>query len=170
MDIAGAGLADKGQIVRPLLSEAKLRIRVSGKFIFLGDRKFHVRGVTYGTFRPDADGNAHGIEVSELVDQETLRQLGSGLNPDWKEYDDAELTELVLERIKRKEKLFNEPPTYVSKHLILFSDEPDIAFTFHQLANVRRPSFSQFDEVWILFPPSPSPDAEACQLLKIAKL
>ncbi len=34
-----------------------VRPRVSGKFLFVGDRKFYVRGVTYGTFRPDSEGN-----------------------------------------------------------------------------------------------------------------
>src|SRR2546422_5144619 len=33
------------------------RPRVGGKFIFTGDEKVYVRGVTYGTFRPDESGN-----------------------------------------------------------------------------------------------------------------
>ena len=32
------------------------RPTVRGKFLFAGDRKLQVRGVTYGTFRPDAEG------------------------------------------------------------------------------------------------------------------
>src|SRR5262245_61143262 len=32
------------------------RPRAAGKFLICGDRKLHVRGVTYGTFRPTADG------------------------------------------------------------------------------------------------------------------
>jgi GT2 family glycosyltransferase len=32
------------------------RPRVAGKFIFIGEEKFYVRGVTYGPFRPEADG------------------------------------------------------------------------------------------------------------------
>jgi GT2 family glycosyltransferase len=35
------------------------RPKVSGKFLTVGGRKLLVRGVTYGTFRPDADGNAY---------------------------------------------------------------------------------------------------------------
>ncbi len=35
---------------------AMRRPRVAGKFIFVGDKKFWIRGVTYGTFRPDAAG------------------------------------------------------------------------------------------------------------------
>ena len=33
------------------------RPRAGGKFIFTGDEKLYVRGVTYGTFRPDESGN-----------------------------------------------------------------------------------------------------------------
>ncbi len=32
------------------------RPRVHGKFIFAGEEKLYLRGVTYGTFKPDADG------------------------------------------------------------------------------------------------------------------
>ena len=32
------------------------RVRACGKFLFVGDQKLQVRGVTYGTFRPAADG------------------------------------------------------------------------------------------------------------------
>ena len=56
-------------LARPLVSptlEAGLRPRVRGKFIFVGDEKLYVRGVTYGAFRPDEDGNEfHNLEVVE---------------------------------------------------------------------------------------------------------
>lgn len=32
------------------------RMRVGGKFLFAGGEKFYVRGITYGPFRPEADG------------------------------------------------------------------------------------------------------------------
>ena len=32
------------------------RPRAAGKFLFAGSEKLYVRGVTYGPFRPDADG------------------------------------------------------------------------------------------------------------------
>jgi GT2 family glycosyltransferase len=35
------------------------RPRVSGKFLYVGDEKLWIQGVTYGTFRPDADGNEY---------------------------------------------------------------------------------------------------------------
>ena len=36
------------------------RIRAMGKFFFEGDRKFFVKGVTYGPFKPDAEGHYLG--------------------------------------------------------------------------------------------------------------
>lgn len=36
-----------------------LRPRVQGKFLFVGEEKFWVRGVTYGTFRPDENGDMY---------------------------------------------------------------------------------------------------------------
>jgi GT2 family glycosyltransferase len=36
------------------------RAQVRGKFFFRGEQKLYLRGVTYGTFRPDADGNQYG--------------------------------------------------------------------------------------------------------------
>ena len=40
--------------VRPV---RRPRPEVRGKFLFRGDEKLYVRGATYGTFRPDADGS-----------------------------------------------------------------------------------------------------------------
>jgi O-antigen biosynthesis protein len=40
----------------PPADGAPSRPRVAGKFIFIGQEKFYVRGVTYGPFRPEADG------------------------------------------------------------------------------------------------------------------
>src|SRR6266550_4604053 len=35
------------------------RVRVGGKFLFLGNDKFWVRGVTYGAFKPDPNGQEY---------------------------------------------------------------------------------------------------------------
>src|SRR5207245_5252381 len=32
------------------------RPRVQGKFVFIGDEKFYIKGVTYGSFKPDSQG------------------------------------------------------------------------------------------------------------------
>ena len=47
--------------VAPTLADtlSACRPKVQGKFLFVGDEKLWIRGVTYGTFRPDADGNEY---------------------------------------------------------------------------------------------------------------
>jgi GT2 family glycosyltransferase len=40
----------------PTFSDLSPRPRVAGKFIFIGDKKFYVRGLTYGPFQPRTDG------------------------------------------------------------------------------------------------------------------
>src|SRR5256884_500927 len=43
-----------------------VRPRVRGKFLFVGDEKLYVRGVTYGAFTPDAAGNEyHDLATGE---------------------------------------------------------------------------------------------------------
>src|SRR5260370_36719855 len=34
-----------------------LPARAAGKFVFVGDQEFYIRGITYGTFQPDESGN-----------------------------------------------------------------------------------------------------------------
>ena len=54
--------ARRAAVLRPSLDgrtfppsrDAPLRPQARGKFLFVGDRKLYVRGVTYGTFGPDA--------------------------------------------------------------------------------------------------------------------
>ena len=41
---------------------------VRGKFLYVGGEKFYVRGVTYGTFRPDASGDE--FPAPEIVSPE----------------------------------------------------------------------------------------------------
>jgi GT2 family glycosyltransferase len=54
------------------------RIRPRAKFFFDGDKKFFVKGVTYGPFKPDADGNYVGR--SEQVDADLALMRDAGLN------------------------------------------------------------------------------------------
>ncbi len=45
---------------------ASLRPRVGGKFLYVGDEKLWIRGVTYGAFRPDVDGaEYHDLQAVE---------------------------------------------------------------------------------------------------------
>src|SRR3712207_4168666 len=54
------------------------RPRARGKFLFVGDEKLYVRGVTYGTFRSDRDGNEyHDLDA---VGRDFAQIAASGLN------------------------------------------------------------------------------------------
>ena len=48
-------------------SAATQRPRVCGKFIYAGSDKLYIRGVTYGPFRPDENGNEYEASASELL-------------------------------------------------------------------------------------------------------
>ena len=53
-------------------------IRAVAKFFFEGERKFFVKGVTYGPFRPDAEG--HYLGSREQVDRDLAQMREAGLN------------------------------------------------------------------------------------------
>jgi len=57
---------------------ARPRPTIRGKFLFLGDRKLYVRGVTYGTFRP----NRHGSDFPDplTVERDFAQMAASGIN------------------------------------------------------------------------------------------
>ena len=55
---------------------ANWRIRPVTKFLFEGDKKFFVKGVTYGPFRPDAEGNYLGSAEQVDVDLRLMREIG----------------------------------------------------------------------------------------------
>ena len=52
------------------------RTRAVAKFFFEGERKFFVKGVTYGPFRPDADGHYLGSVEQARRDLLQMRELG----------------------------------------------------------------------------------------------
>ena len=54
-------------------------IRVRAKFFFEGDRKFFVKGVTYGPFAPDAEGHFVGDPEKARADFALMRELGVNL-------------------------------------------------------------------------------------------
>jgi GT2 family glycosyltransferase len=54
------------------------RARAEGKFLFVGEDKLYVRGVTYGTFRPDADG--HEYPSADQVDRDFALMASHGFN------------------------------------------------------------------------------------------
>jgi cellulose synthase/poly-beta-1,6-N-acetylglucosamine synthase-like glycosyltransferase len=64
-----ASIPTTAQYVRP---------SVKGKFICLGNERFYIRGVTYGTFRPDAEGNLY--PDPETVNYDFSRIAENGIN------------------------------------------------------------------------------------------
>jgi O-antigen biosynthesis protein len=54
-------------------------IRAIAKFFFEGDRKFFIKGVTYGPFKPDAEGHYLGSPELLRRDLVLMRQLGLNL-------------------------------------------------------------------------------------------
>jgi len=54
------------------------RPQVRGKFLFVGEEKFFIRGVTYGTFRPDANGDE--FPRRELVKHDFELMRANGIN------------------------------------------------------------------------------------------
>ena len=57
---------------------ARPRPRAAGKFIFVGNEKLWVRGVTYGTFRPQPDGS-EALDP-EMVEHDFALMAASGFN------------------------------------------------------------------------------------------
>src|SRR5579859_2073014 len=49
-----------------------------GKFLFVGNEKFFVRGVTYGTFRPGKDGSQ--FPDPDVAERDLSRMVAHGLN------------------------------------------------------------------------------------------
>ena len=52
------------------------RVQVRGRFLFVGERKFYVRGVTYGPFRPNARGQEYHDEDRINRDLENIAAAG----------------------------------------------------------------------------------------------
>ena len=52
------------------------RIRAASKFFFEGDRKFFIKGATYGPFKPDEKGNTFGRPEQVDIDLRMMREIG----------------------------------------------------------------------------------------------
>ncbi len=67
-----------GTLHLPTPAAALPRIAARGKFLWAGDEKFWVKGVTYGTFRPDAQGSQ--FPARETVERDFAQMSGNGIN------------------------------------------------------------------------------------------
>src|SRR5213596_2142924 len=57
---------------------ALVRPHVRGKFLFAGDEKFYVRGMTYGAFQPDARG--HEYHDLNVIERDFAQMAANGIN------------------------------------------------------------------------------------------
>src|SRR5712691_734209 len=55
-----------------------VRPTLRGKFLWVGEEKFYIRGVTYGPFRPHADG--HTYPARKIVERDFALIAASGIN------------------------------------------------------------------------------------------
>jgi len=63
---------------KPVLSESHIRPEARGNFIFVGEEKFYVRGVTYGTFHPNEKQEL--FPSREMVEQDFAGMEENGIN------------------------------------------------------------------------------------------
>ena len=62
----------------PISTGKNIRPQVQGKFIFVGDQKLYIRGVTYGTFRPDENDCLYPSR--QIVERDFAAMLANGIN------------------------------------------------------------------------------------------
>src|SRR5205807_967005 len=65
-----------GGVSLVMTSSTLPRIRAVSKFFFEGDRKFFIKGATYGPFAPDEKGNTFGRPEQVDVDLRKMREIG----------------------------------------------------------------------------------------------
>jgi O-antigen biosynthesis protein len=73
-----AGSRGYAGAVAPSAVRDSLRPHVRGKFIYVGDEKLYLRGVTYGTFRPDDRGDE--FPDAEVVEHDFEAMQANGVN------------------------------------------------------------------------------------------
>src|SRR5689334_20733328 len=62
----------------PVRPTDSARPEVRGKFFFLDDRKFYIKGVTYGAFRPDADKREYWDH--KKIERDFAQMAANGIN------------------------------------------------------------------------------------------
>jgi GT2 family glycosyltransferase len=60
------------------MPRSRPRPAIRGKFLFVGDRELYVRGVTYGAFRPDAQGSEYWDH--DTIERDFAQMAASGIN------------------------------------------------------------------------------------------
>lgn len=71
-------LEKENPIDRLLQSDNHQKIEIRGKFFYEGDNKFFVRGVTYGAYKPDEDGNEY-TDIGQ-IERDFAMMAANGIN------------------------------------------------------------------------------------------
>ncbi|HYX81813.1 MAG TPA: glycoside hydrolase family 2 TIM barrel-domain containing protein, partial [Gemmatimonadales bacterium] len=69
---------DQALALTPTTPAARPRPQVRGKFLFVGDEKLYVRGVTYGAFQPDSSGAEY--HDREQIERDFALMAAHGIN------------------------------------------------------------------------------------------
>jgi GT2 family glycosyltransferase len=77
-DRLGSAIAPLRAREQPGAPAARQRVHVCGKFFFRGDEKLYLKGVTYGTFAPLADGSQY--PSPQRVDDDFAQMARAGVN------------------------------------------------------------------------------------------
>src|SRR5690348_873348 len=72
------GAMIKGNLAIAMRAHSTQRPAVSGKFLVCGDKKLWIKGVTYGTFRPQDSG--HQFPSPSVVNHDFSRMAAAGVN------------------------------------------------------------------------------------------
>src|SRR3989441_2589767 len=76
--IASTIIPDVSRASAPTCLPTLVRPRARGKFIFTGDAKFYVRGVSYGAFPPDASGREY--HDADVIERDFAQMTANGIN------------------------------------------------------------------------------------------
>ena len=76
--VKDALLTDSKDALLNCSKDVLTRPEVRGKFFYVGDEKLWIRGVTYGTFRPDQSGNEYSNP--EVVEKDFTQMVAVGIN------------------------------------------------------------------------------------------
>lgn len=77
--VLGSQRTGKSGGLRPCNSvNGAMRPHVRGKFLFVGEEKRYVRGVTYGPFHPDAEGNEYPTQ--DVIEHDFAQMAANGIN------------------------------------------------------------------------------------------
>jgi hypothetical protein len=105
----------------------------------------------------DIEGRKHGVELTELVHDATIRTRCAGNQTDCHVCTESELKMEIANIIARKSKKPFKGGPFESRILLIHTAEPFIAYGSgpEYFSRMSGFAYSYFDEVWVMIPPAP---------------